>query len=114
MDANSSVASVNGGLSDEDLRNPSIEASLDIQNSVSLAHRTEATYYTAGGRSTMIADTDRTRPEDSGNEPDPEQLRHHIGLPGDRFPAVLTGSCRTGTNSSAFICQTKLHFIRPA
>lgn len=56
--ANLSVESVNGGFNDGNSPNPSTEASLDIQYSVPLAHRTLATYYTTGGRATMIADAD--------------------------------------------------------
>lgn len=90
--ANFTAVSVNGGRIDEDSSDPSTEASLDLQYSVSLAHHTLTTYYSTGGRAPLAPDADQPDASNPGNEPYLEQLHYLVNLPGDELPAVLSTS----------------------
>ncbi|KAJ5639390.1 uncharacterized protein N7484_007252 [Penicillium longicatenatum] len=89
-DANFTVVSINGGQNDENSTKNSVEASLDLQYSISLAYRALVTFYTTGGRGPVIPDGESTGP--STNEPYLEQLHYLISLPDEDLPAVITMS----------------------
>ncbi|KAI1998222.1 Tripeptidyl-peptidase sed2 [Ophidiomyces ophidiicola] len=87
-----SVELLNGGKNDQNSRQDSVEASLDIQYAVSLAYNTSVTYYSAGGRGPLVPDNEQPDPKDNQNEPYMEQLKYFASLPDDKIPTVLSTS----------------------
>ncbi|KAJ5220340.1 tripeptidyl peptidase SED3 [Penicillium chermesinum] len=91
-DANFSVVSINNGVNDEHSSHNSVEASLDLQYSLSIAYHAMATFYSTGGRGPVVPDGGHPRAGNSTNEPYLEQLHYLASLPDENLPAVLTMS----------------------
>ncbi|KAJ5797736.1 tripeptidyl peptidase SED3 [Penicillium pulvis] len=89
--ANFTVVSINGGQNDQDSPKNSVEASLDLQYTISLAYRALVTFYTTGGRGPVIPDGEEPIAI-STNEPYLEQLHYLVNLPDKELPAVITMS----------------------
>ncbi|KAJ5115896.1 hypothetical protein N7456_000244 [Penicillium angulare] len=91
-DASFDVVSINGGQNDENSGHESVEASMDLQYSISLAYHALATFYTTGGRGPLVPDGDQPNVNESSNEPYLEQLHYLTNLPDSDLPAVITMS----------------------
>ncbi|KAJ5289064.1 hypothetical protein N7478_002094 [Penicillium angulare] len=91
-DASFDAVSINGGQNDGNSAHESVEASMDLQYSISLAYHTYTTFYTTAGRGPLVPDGDRPTANESSNEPYLEQLHYLTNLPDRDLPAVITMS----------------------
>jgi len=89
---NFTVDLINNGSNPQEPRwRAGMEASLDVQWALALAHPTRLTYLSTGGRGVKLDTAGRELPAgDSDNEPYLELLQHLLALPDDALPHVLS------------------------
>uniref|UniRef100_A0A0B7KLS8 tripeptidyl-peptidase II n=1 Tax=Bionectria ochroleuca TaxID=29856 RepID=A0A0B7KLS8_BIOOC len=90
---NFSVELINGGENPQDPSKSGLEAALDIQYALALAHPAQLTYYYTGGRGVKLGDDGKPLAgELVDNEPYLEFLEYLLAKPTDEMPHVLSFS----------------------
>ena len=85
--------SANGGVNTlEDDGNDNVEANLDLQYSLGLAHPVPVVYYSTPGRGPLAPDRSPLDRTDNSNEPYLDFLFHMMRVPDDELPRTLTTS----------------------
>lgn len=90
---NVSVALINNGTDPQVMSRAGLEASLDVQYALALAHPVPATYHSTGGRGVKLDADGNPLPEArTDNEPYLEWLEHLLGMPDEELPRVIAVS----------------------
>lgn len=91
--SNFSVVMLNGGVNPQnDFKNHSLEASLDIQYAMALAPNIPTVYYSTPGRGPLVPEIEQPSLSHNSNEPYLDQLTYLIDLPDEELPKVLSYS----------------------
>lgn len=90
---NVSVALINNGTDPQAMSRAGLEASLDVQYALALAHTVPVTYHSTGGRGVKLDSSGDSLPESrTDNEPYLEWLEHLLGMPDEELPRVIAVS----------------------
>ncbi|KAH8719176.1 peptidase S8/S53 domain-containing protein [Phaeosphaeriaceae sp. PMI808] len=91
--SNFSYTLVAGGLNDQNSKNDSVEANLDIQYTAGLVGpNIKTNFYSTAGRGGLIPDLDQPDATSNQNEPYMEFLQYLLGLEDGQLPSVLSTS----------------------
>ena len=85
------IVTINDGLDTQnDTEHDSVEANLDVQYTVGMAHRVPVTYYSTPGRGPLVPDLQQPGQEANSNEPYLDFLDYVLKLPDGELPRTLT------------------------
>jgi tripeptidyl-peptidase-1 len=87
---NFSVLQINGGLNDQNATDDSVEANLDTQYMIGIAHPLPVTEHITGGRDPGFPDLDQPNATLAGNEPYLAYLHTILKLPQKDLPQVIS------------------------
>src|SRR5699024_3136139 len=90
---NVSVTLINNGTDPQVMSKAGLEASLDVQYALALAHPVPVTYHSTGGRGVKLDGQGNPLPEPrTDNEPYLEWLEHLLAMPDEELPRVIAVS----------------------